>query len=54
METYEKETGISSQKCPSYLDAARVAVTAAVKFQVLCDGRYKEVITLKSVMVLVA
>lgn len=54
METYEKETGINGQKCPSCLDAARVTVTAAVKLQVLCDGRYKEVITQKSVMVLVA
>lgn len=43
---YEKETGINSQKCPLYLDAARVAVTAAVKSQVLCDGRDKEMITL--------
>lgn len=30
MELYETGTGINSQKCPSYLGAARVTVTAAV------------------------
>lgn len=38
VEMYEKETGISSPKCPLYLGATHTAVTAAVKLQVLYDG----------------
>ncbi len=51
VDTYKGETGIRSQKCPSYLGAACVAATAAVTF--LCDGRDKEMITLMVLLVLI-